>query len=373
MRYPRALASVVLPALLLLGSAGCSKESSNDGNRALSGLQMTVQQEGPLTLAANPATIVIDTTNPSTPTDGTGKFIGTSALTATLHDDAGAPVPGAQVVFSTTGGTLTSAGAPITTDAAGIATDTLTVNQDQSSPVTVTATSGEFSVAAPIAIQVILPNQPPVANAGQDRTVECGSPDGTPVALDGSQSTDPDSTAGTNDDITTFEWLVNGAVVATGATASATLPTGATTVTLRVTDKAGATATDDVVITVADTIPPELRLSVDPASLWPPNHKMRDIHVQAEVVDACSPPGSIQPQLVSATSHEPDTGLGDGDTENDIQGADLGTPDGNLQLRAERSGGGSGRVYTVTVRCTDDSGNSATKNVTVSVAHDQGK
>jgi hypothetical protein len=30
-------------------------------------------------------------------------------------------------------------------------------------------------------------------------------------------------------------------------------------------------------------------------------------------------------------------------------------------------------VYTITVRCTDDSGNSSTRDVQVPVAHDQGK
>ena len=349
----------VLIACALLLVAACSHGSHNEeANPALSALRMSaVQADGPLSLAVNPAEIVIDTTNPSTPVDGAGKFTGTSALVATLHDDAGAPVAGAPIVFTTTGGTLASNGAAVTTDAQGNAPDTLTVNQDTTSPVTVTASTGEFSVAAPITIKVILPNAPPVANAGPDLTVECSAPNGTPVALDGSHSTDPDSTAGTNDDIATFEWLVNGAVVATGATATATLPTGATTVTLRVTDKAGASATDDVVITVADTIPAELHLSADPSSLWPPNHKMHEVHVRAEVVDACTPPGSIQPILVSATSNEPDNGLGDGDTVGDIQDAALGTPDTQISLRAERKGSGDGRIYTVTYTATDASNN----------------
>jgi hypothetical protein len=281
-------------------------------------------------------------------------------------------VVGAQVIFSTTGGTLTSAGAPVATDASGNASDTLTVNQDQPSPVTVTATNGELSVAAEVTITVILPNAPPVANAGTDQTVECSAPDGTPVQVDGSLSSDPDSTAGTNDDIATFEWLVNGAVAATGATATLTLPTGATTVTLRVTDKAGATATDDVLITVADTTPATLSLSAQPASLWPPNHKMHNVHIRAAVTDACAPPGSIVPVLVSATSSEPDNGLGDGDTEGDIQGADIGTSDVDVMLRAERSGGGRGRVYTLVYSITDAGGATTESRLHVRVPHDQG-
>jgi hypothetical protein len=42
-----------------------------------------------------------------------------------------------------------------------------------------------------------------------------------------------------------------------------------------------------------------------------------------------------------------------------------------LELRAERSGGGNGRIHTIEVTCTDDSGNSSKKTVAVTVAHDQ--
>jgi len=44
-----------------------------------------------------------------------------------------------------------------------------------------------------------------------------------------------------------------------------------------------------------------------------------------------------------------------------------------LNLRAERSGNGNGRVYTLIVGCTDASGNSSTKTTGVTVPHDQGK
>jgi len=42
-------------------------------------------------------------------------------------------------------------------------------------------------------------------------------------------------------------------------------------------------------------------------------------------------------------------------------------------LRAERSGLGTYRVYTITVACTDASGNTSTGTVTVKVPHDQAK
>jgi len=48
------------------------------------------------------------------------------------------------------------------------------------------------------------------------------------------------------------------------------------------------------------------------------------------------------------------------------------TGDLRLDLRSERTGGGSGRLYTITVQCTDASGNAAAGTVSVSVPHDQG-
>jgi hypothetical protein len=42
-------------------------------------------------------------------------------------------------------------------------------------------------------------------------------------------------------------------------------------------------------------------------------------------------------------------------------------------LRAERSGNGAGRVYTITITCKDSAGNTASSTAKVTVAHDQGK
>jgi hypothetical protein len=45
----------------------------------------------------------------------------------------------------------------------------------------------------------------------------------------------------------------------------------------------------------------------------------------------------------------------------------------SVELRADRAGSGSGRIYVITVRCTDASGNASTSTAVVSVPHDQGK
>ena len=61
-------------------------------------------------------------------------------------------------------------------------------------------------------------------------------------------------------------------------------------------------------------------------------------------------------RLVSILSNESDN-LGDGDQPDDIQGAAFGTDDRQFLLRRERSGNGSGRIYTITYSATDASGN----------------
>jgi len=41
-----------------------------------------------------------------------------------------------------------------------------------------------------------------------------------------------------------------------------------------------------------------------------------------------------------------------------------------VQLRADRRGDGTGRIYTIAITCTDAAGNSTHKTVTVAVPHD---
>ena len=73
--------------------------------------------------------------------------------------------------------------------------------------------------------------------------------------------------------------------------------------------------------------------------------------------------------LVSVTSNEPDNGDDDGDTVNDIVIVD----DFTFKLRAERSGTGAGRIYTITYMVTDACGNSSIATVTVTVPLSKGK
>jgi len=206
-------------------------------------------------------------------------------------------------------------------------------------------------------------NLPPVVNAGEDQIVECTGPEGATITLDGSQTYDP------NGDELTYTWTGPLGEM-TGPVISGVLPLGNHEFTLTVEDGNGSAGTrsDTVVVAVADTVPPEIELAVSPTSLWPPDHRMVDITAQVSASDVCDPNPTLV--LFSATSNEPDNGLGDGDTNRDIQGAALGTDDRELALRAERGGGGIGREYTLRYQAEDASGNTSTADASVGVPHD---
>lgn len=287
-------------------------------------------------------------------------------------------------------------------------------------------------------------NQPPVADAGNDLTVEQESYAGTLVTLDGSGSTDPDSTPGTNDDIIFFDWY-EATPLGSGETIDYTFPLGIHTVRLVVSDNYGETDDDEVIITVVDTTPPTINcpddvtveqeshagtvvplqatatdigdpnlvitsdkldiyplgvttvtftatdasgnsvscsmtvtvvdttaptinsISASPDTLWSPNHKMVEITVAVDCEDISD--SAPVCQIVNVTSNEPINDLGDGNTEADWEI----TGPYTVNLRAERAGVLTDRIYTIHVECTDASGNTATATVDVTVPHDQGK
>jgi predicted extracellular nuclease len=118
---------------------------------------------------------------------------------------------------------------------------------------------------------------------------------------------------------------------------------------------------------VCDEIAPTLEVSVTPDTLWPANHKYVTVSATVNVDDNFDPDPMVE--LVSVESNEPDDGLGDGDTPVDIDIVD----DVTFDLRAERSGTGDGRVYTITYLATDACGNSTEATATVTVPHSQGE
>src|SRR5690349_6362919 len=73
--------------------------------------------------------------------------------------------------------------------------------------------------------------------------------------------------------------------------------------------------------------------------------------------------------VLTVTSNEAVNGLGDGDTAPDWQVLDA----HHILLRSERSGKGNGRIYTITVTCTDPAGNRVVRTTTVVVPKSQAK
>jgi hypothetical protein len=110
-----------------------------------------------------------------------------------------------------------------------------------------------------------------------------------------------------------------------------------------------------------DAVAPVLSgVSVDQSVLWSPNHKLEDVMVSYHVKDNFDEAPVVR---LSVTSNEPVDDPGSGNTSPDWEVASSTL----VRLRAERSGGGTGRVYSITVTATDAAGNSSSTPITVLV------
>ena len=112
---------------------------------------------------------------------------------------------------------------------------------------------------------------------------------------------------------------------------------------------------------VSDTTPPQiLSLAATPNLLWPANHRLIPVMLTVNAVDNSDPSPVVR--ITQVTCNEPRASS---------------TPDWeltgplSLNLRADRSGNGKGRVYTVMVQCQDASGNVSSASVDVPVPHDK--
>jgi hypothetical protein len=212
----------------------------------------------------------------------------------------------------------------------------------------------------------------PLADAGPDLDVECSGPSGASVTLDGSHSSDPNSTPGSNDDIVAFEWYESYGEpgqtrLGDGESVALTLGLGTHRITLRVVDSYGATDTDDAVIRVADTTAPGVGGSLAPSVLWPPDGRLVEINARVTASDRCGP---VDVRLESIVSNEGDRSDG---RLGDVVGAEYGGEDYQFLLRAERDGSGSGRTYSVVYLAVDAAGNETRYSAGVTVPHDLGQ
>jgi hypothetical protein len=114
-------------------------------------------------------------------------------------------------------------------------------------------------------------------------------------------------------------------------------------------------------VIVRDKTPPRiLSIKAVPDVLWPANGKLVPVKLVVQAVDNCGP---VTSRISSVRSNEPP----DASEPDWVITGDL-----TLLLRAERSAHGHGRVYTITVQCSDASGNTSTGTVLVTVPRDGG-
>ena len=198
-------------------------------------------------------------------------------------------------------------------------------------------------------------------------------PCGTPVTL----TTTVEETNGLAVIVT---WWLNDVAVETNAvpatnsltptefTLTGVFPAGTNLVDVVAENSDGLLVTNSAIVIEEDTNPPVI-VSASPSksSLWPPNHKMVKINVTAQTTDNCS---DVTWKIIGVTSNEAVDAKGSGHTAPDWQILD----DHSVNLRAERAGPGSGRVYTISLQAQDAVGNlSATNTITVTVSHSKGK
>ena len=189
-----------------------------------------------------------------------------------------------------------------------------------------------------------------VAIADPDRSEECGF---GRLSLDARGTCDPD------EDTTFFRytWTTPDGDEVLGARSGVPRPpVGTYSYQLEVEDGRGNSDIDHQQVTVVDTRAPRIvNLSVSPDALWPPNGKLVPVEVDVDVDERCDP--EPQCKIIDVESSEPARG---------------GQPDWEFRsdlvvgLRAERLGMEE-RTYTLTVECSDASGNSSSGTTEVRV------
>ena len=152
----------------------------------------------------------------------------------------------------------------------------------------------------------------------------------------------------------------NELTVSQSVASGTTLAKGSYPVTITAADPSGNHSSVVTVLNLVDTTAPTIQsVSATPNILTSPNKKMMPVAVSVSATDNCDT--TLNSQIICIKANET---VAPGDIQ--ITGAL------SASLAADRNAGGSGRVYTLTVRTSDSSGNSSLKTVTVSVPQGNG-
>jgi hypothetical protein len=157
-----------------------------------------------------------------------------------------------------------------------------------------------------------------------------------------------------------------------GQPLNARYPKGTTTITWTATDGSGNHSSCTQTVTVEDHEAPTITTNGQTPMLWPANHAYHTFNVTdfvTGVSDNCDTLSVSNVVIALVTSDEVENGAGSGDTLNDIV---IAADCKSVRLRAERENPADGRVYTITFRITDSSGNVGTKTSQVVVPKNPG-
>lgn len=216
--------------------------------------------------------------------------------------------------------------------------------------------------SAPDTVVLNVLNIRPVADTGADRTVQVNEP----VTLDGTASRDADG------DVLIYQWSIlnqpagSQAVLADATSVTPTFTPdilGLYVIQLIVHDGRLDSHPDTVRVDAANAPPVCDNATAAPNTLWPPNHQLITVAIHG----AIDPDGdAIHVTIDRITQDEAVNAPGAGNTAPDATITATGA-----QLRAERTGGGNGRVYELHFTAADGKGGTCFGEVTVGVPHDK--
>lgn len=156
-----------------------------------------------------------------------------------------------------------------------------------------------------------------------------------------------------------------------GQPLNAPYPVGTTNISWKATDTSGNMASCTQMIVVNDVEAPVITAAVTNSCLWAPNHDLNNVGFSLSVVDNCTPASAIVVDVKVTSDERPEIQTqGDGNFSPDAIVTGTGV-NRAVRLRAERMGGGDGRVYLIRITATDQYNNTSLRVLRVGVPNNQ--